>query len=86
MRFFGDRLIYYDTPQIADHEKHTSGVKTPVPIERHWIAGDKSPAYHPCPFKASALKGSRTVTLIMLAFPLGVGALEVFYAVFFEDP
>ncbi len=33
-----------------------------------------------------ALKESRAAVLVVLSFPLGIGALEVFYAIFFEDP
>jgi hypothetical protein len=45
---WGDPLISSDKARMATHEKHTSGVKTPVP----WgclIAGDQSPAYRSRP-------------------------------------
>jgi hypothetical protein len=36
--------------------------------------------------EVSSLTRAPTLCLVVLALPLGVGALEVFYAVFAEDP
>jgi len=80
------------------HKKHTSGVKTPLPKGCR-IAGDKSPptasgrltSQHPrsqtrdLGHPASRM-GHPESGLVVLAFPFGVGALEVFYVVFVKDP
>jgi hypothetical protein len=58
-------------------------VALPLSIGVSFFGTDSYKVYHLGGF-CRAYKQS--ATLVVLALPLGVGALEVFYAVFVEDP
>ncbi len=58
-------------------------VKTPASLRTSFSAACKNLSYQLRPFKAQKFPEFR---LVMLALPLGVGPLEVFYAVFLEVP